>query len=386
MEALIVSNDERTISYLSAELNAKQIDVLIAASNETALDLVKMRKPWVVFADILGKGIDAVSLLRALEKDRPEISVVGISRRYDAEEAISLLRRGIRDYLAMPLQGQQKLIHKAIHRAVIRARGIVSYMSEHDLLAQQKASISKELLQLQEDQEAGRFVQLKLFPKNPLQLSSFEFSHRIFPSLYLSGDFIDYYPLDENRSFFYFADVSGHGASSAFITMMLKTVSHRWVIDMKKQKVEISPASFINHINKEMMKVQLGKHMTLFCGVLDDQKNTLCYSVAAHYPKPRVRNGGQMFSLEESALPVGVFKDAEFKDYQLEVKEDFAMFLFSDGVMEVLEQEDLAAKEQMLYECIDKSNADISYICDDFNLDDTNALPDDISILLIKRL
>src|SRR5690606_20661739 len=125
-----------------------------------------------------------------------------------ADEAIALLRRGIRDYLAMPLQGQQKLIHKAIHRAVIRARGIVSYMSEHDLLAQQKASISKELLQLQEDQEAGRFVQLKLFPKNPLQLASFEFSHRIFPSLYLSGDFIDYYPLDENRSFFYFADVS----------------------------------------------------------------------------------------------------------------------------------------------------------------------------------
>ncbi len=386
MEALIVSNDERTISYLSAELNAKQIDVLIAATNETALELVKMRKPWVVFADILGKGIDALSLLRALEKDRPEISVVGISQAYNADEAITLLRRGIRDYLAVPLQGQQKLVHKAIHRAVIRARGIVSYMSEHDLLAQQKDSISQELLQLQEDQEAGRFVQLKLFPKNPLQITSFEFSHRIFPSLYLSGDFIDYYPLDENRSFFYFADVSGHGASSAFITMMLKTLSHRWVIDMKKQKVDISPAAFIAHINKEMMKVQLGKHMTLFCGVLDDKENRLCYSVAAHYPKPRVRNAGRMFSLEESALPVGVFKDAEFSDYFLQLKDDFAMFLFSDGIMEVVEQEDLAAKEQMLYECIDKSKADIALICEDFRLDDMNALPDDISILLVKRL
>lgn len=386
MEALIVSNDERIISYLSAELNDKQVNVLIAANNKTALDLVRMRKPWVIFSEISGKDVDAVSILRTIEKERPEISVVGIARKYDAEEAITLMRRGVRDYLAMPLNGQQRLIHKAMHRAVIRAKGIVSYMSEHDLLAQQKDSISQELMQLQEDQEAGRFVQLKLFPKNPLQLASFEFSHRIFPSLYLSGDFIDYYPLDEYRSFFYFADVSGHGASSAFITMMLKTVSHRWVLDMKKQKTLISPAAFLSHINKEMMKVQLGKHMTLFCGVLDDQENRLCYSLAAHYPKPRVRNGGKMFSLEEHALPVGVFQDAEYVDYKLGLQDDFAMFLFSDGIMEAFDHEDLSTKEQMLYECIDQSEADIERICENFKLDEMHALPDDISILLVKRV
>ena len=37
----------------------------------------------------------------------------------------------------------------------------------------------------------------------------------------------EYFRLDDHKMAFYFADVAGHGASSAFVTVLLKT----WVTD-----------------------------------------------------------------------------------------------------------------------------------------------------------
>ena len=65
-------------------------------------------------------------------------------------------------------------------------------------------------------------VQMKMLPENDQVIEGIYFEHLIKPSLYLSGDFLDYFKLDNDRVLFYFADVSGHGASSAFVTVLLK--------------------------------------------------------------------------------------------------------------------------------------------------------------------
>lgn len=50
-------------------------------------------------------------------------------------------------------------------------------------------------------------------------------------SLYLSGDFIDHIRLDDDRVLFYLADVSGHGASSAFCRCCSKTLLTVWLVN-----------------------------------------------------------------------------------------------------------------------------------------------------------
>ena len=42
-------------------------------------------------------------------------------------------------------------------------------------------------------------------------------------SAFLSGDFVDYFAIDHEHCGFYMADVSGHGVSSAFVTVLLKS-------------------------------------------------------------------------------------------------------------------------------------------------------------------
>jgi serine phosphatase RsbU (regulator of sigma subunit) len=44
----------------------------------------------------------------------------------------------------------------------------------------------------------------------------------------LSGDFVDYFPIDDRHFAFYLADVSGHGAASAFLAVMLKTLMDQY--------------------------------------------------------------------------------------------------------------------------------------------------------------
>src|SRR5690606_40550624 len=74
---------------------------------------------------------------------------------------------------------------------------------------------------------AGRHIQLKLFPERGREIDGLQFDHLIKPSLYLSGDFLDYFQIDERNVVFYLADVSGHGASSAFVTVLLKNLTNR---------------------------------------------------------------------------------------------------------------------------------------------------------------
>lgn len=71
------------------------------------------------------------------------------------------------------------------------------------------------------DQLAGRQVQQDILPREPLNCRGYRVSHSIVPSLYLSGDFVGYNSAFDRYILFYFGDVSGHGASSAFITVML---------------------------------------------------------------------------------------------------------------------------------------------------------------------
>ncbi len=388
MDILIVSGDEKAVTSLSSLLADTQLELGLASNNTLALELIERKRPWLVFSDIDGDDIDILALLKPLEKSNHEISLIALADSFDAEQAISLMRRGLRDYFAQPFVDQQRLIEKAIFRAKQRAKGILEYMSEHDSFEQERDDVSRRLNQLREDQEAGRYVQMKLLPKTPLRLGSFEFSHRIYPSLYLSGDFMDYFALDEYQHFFYFADVSGHGSSSAFVTTLLKTISHRWVI-FNRDESAFSPSSYIEYINKEMLNMNLGKHMTLFCGVIDEREMTLTYSVAAHFPKPYLKNGGGMSVLQESALPVGVFEQASYPENQINLSKDSVLYLFSDGILETMEAESLDLKEAKLFEVLEQIDGDIEGVCGAFDLEESEGereLVDDIGMLIVRHV
>ncbi|NIV97684.1 SpoIIE family protein phosphatase, partial [Candidatus Saccharibacteria bacterium] len=92
------------------------------------------------------------------------------------------------------------------------------------------------LLRLREDEEAGRRLQFQLLPRDNQSFGDYQFSRKLWTSLYLSGDFVDYFYIDEDHLGFYIADVSGHGVPSAFVTVLLKSYMNRYLELFRQQK------------------------------------------------------------------------------------------------------------------------------------------------------
>lgn len=59
-----------------------------------------------------------------------------------------------------------------------------------------------------------------MLPDKELNVGGLLARYLLIPSLYLSGDFVDVVSIDADKTMFYLADVSGHGASSALVTVL----------------------------------------------------------------------------------------------------------------------------------------------------------------------
>ena len=204
---------------------------------------------------------------------------------------------------------------------------------------------------LQQDQQAGRQMQMRLLPKSPRTFGPYTFRHRIYPSLYLSGDSVEYTLVGEDQVTFYIADVAGHGASSAFVTALLKNFTAHLRSDYRNHGRDniVRPRRFLEKVSHDMLRTGIGKHMTMCIGVLDTTRNTLRYSVAGHLPLPVLMcpNEKPRF-LACRGMPAGLFENPVFEEHEIQLPDTFTLMMFSDGVLEILPDSELMAKEQSL--------------------------------------
>ena len=202
--------------------------------------------------------------------------------------------------------------------------------------------------ELQEDQRAGQSIQLGMLPKQNKVMAGYRFSRWVQPSLILSGDFIDYFPLQDRYLACFLADVAGHGASSALLTVMLKNIS--WRLQQKFGLPSFnSPGDLLAWINETLIGQGIEKHVAMFLGIIDIHDNTLHYSMAAQYP-PALLCGpnGHTQLLQQQAKPLGLFSDARYASEQLPFPAGSTLLVFSDGVMDCLPADQFADKEAAL--------------------------------------
>jgi sigma-B regulation protein RsbU (phosphoserine phosphatase) len=206
-------------------------------------------------------------------------------------------------------------------------------------------------------------------------------------SLYLSGDFIDYIRLGEHRVLFYLADVSGHGASSAFLSVLLKNITNRLTREYLESDANgvISPATVVAQINSELLDFDIDKHMTVFMGMLDRSNHMLTYCVGGHLPMPLLSQNDEVHYLSGlgSGLPVGLFDDAQYIDLTQQLEANFKLLLSSDGIFEILPSDQIADKEEQLRNVLQQCGSRLQKLVDALNINSLDAVPDDIAMLSI---
>ena len=246
------------------------------------------------------------------------------------------------------------------------------------------AQLSEHLKDLQKDQRAGRHVQMGMLPPTPMEIDGVRLSHTVFPSLFLSGDFIDYFRITDKHFIFYVADVSGHGASSAFVTVLLKNISRRLRREYKVKMLN-HPELILDWLNQEILEDKLDKHVTLFLGVVNTSRRRLAFANAGHFPCPVLATPDGAEFLEVKGKPLGLFPNPVYESATVDLPESFILGAFSDGVLEVMDGQDLAAKEARLKDAVAGSNGRLRNLCAALHLEDDMEAPDDVACLLVTQ-
>lgn len=234
--------------------------------------------------------------------------------------------------------------------------------------------------ELERDQRAGQHIQMGMLPPNPMGIGHYKLQHRVVPSLLLSGDFVDYFQISERYFACYVADVAGHGASSAFVTVLLKNFSRRLRREYKTSMLS-NPGEILAWINAELIDHGIDKHVAMFFGIFDTQTQQLRYANAAHFPPALVVVDGSAQSLEQKAKPLGLFPEIAYASESVSFPPGARLVVFSDGVLDLLDSDTVQNKEQYLQDSICSAQT-----MDELwsHLREENVGSDDVSCLLVE--
>ena len=211
-----------------------------------------------------------------------------------------------------------------------------------DALAADTASIldnarlvirERERQRLEQEINIARDIQQALLPKNFPDHPHFAVAGCNYPCLAVGGDYFDVFPLDNNRTAFLLADVSGKGLGAAIVTTMLQGA-------LSGMALGTDPARVINHVNRFLCDhAEVGRYATMFFGILDDDGHL--EFINAGHPSPfLIRKGVAEEPFVEGSYPVGLVPEAEYSVARLKLEPGDTVVLFSDGVTEAMDPDE----------------------------------------------
>lgn len=385
---LVIDHDESVHHTIVAMLQESNFGVHLETTSQGGLHWFIANQPDLVLVDLTMPDIDGINLMLALKEHDNSTSVIVTSAVGSARDVVEALRKGATDYLIKPIENIDFLTH-TIKRALISRdlrRENERYKQE---LERANAELREYVRILECDQQAARQVQRNLLPSTPAKVAGITLEHKVIPSLYLSGDFVDYGGIQNRYVAFYLTDVSGHGASSAFVTIWLKPLVRRMFKECQTREEEISllsdPSLLVQYVNKELIHSHFGCHLTCFVGVFDTQERVLSYVTAGHLPLPILVEQGRARYLTGKGKPVGIFNDNKWQVFKEYIEEGFSLVVFSDGILDTLPAEGLLEQEAYLLEQMQGLEGGMASILARLSLNSERAGPDDIAILSLEQ-
>ena len=208
-------------------------------------------------------------------------------------------------------------------------RHVLQALSSSAALAILNARMAEELVEqekLRRELELAAEIQRGLLPER--QPSPFPVCGVNFPARGVSGDFYNFFPLEDGRIGFAIGDVSGKGMNAALL--MAKTSS----LYRSLGRETTNPGHLLAKVNEEICETATkGMFVTMVGGVYDCKKDRLVLANAGHEPPLYRDRNGTFRNFEADAPPLGIAPGTEFSEIELPL-EGGALYIFTDGVTE----------------------------------------------------
>jgi sigma-B regulation protein RsbU (phosphoserine phosphatase) len=170
----------------------------------------------------------------------------------------------------------------------------------------------------------------------------------------VGGDLYDFFVIDGNKFCFAIGDVSGKGVPASLYMAVTRTLV-RSISDR-----ETSPSGIVSSLNRSLsLNNESSMFVTFFLGVLDLFTGVVTYCNAGHNPPVIIRADGETVMLNNTtSIPAGLFEDAAYGELSLKLESGDKIFLYTDGVSEAEDVENVLFGENNLMKILRENATD----------------------------
>ncbi len=219
------------------------------------------------------------------------------------------------------------------------------------LAEKQAIQRTREMERIESELNVAREIQMgivpKVFPPFP-EHDEFDIFADLIPAKAVGGDLYDFFFIDEDHLCFTLGDVADKGVPAALFMVITRT--------LVKNSAQFcpSPADMMGKINRILcVDNPKGMFVTLIIGILNVRTGEVLYASGGHNRPILIRHGGRVYYKEDLSGPiVGVVPEASYKEISVTLGADDAIFLYTDGVTEAMnEKGELFTDARLLEEC-----------------------------------
>ena len=260
-------------------------------------------------------------------------------------------------------------------------------MGGQAIISIENARLFKESLErqrLQEELNIAREIQQGLLTSDFNIGSEWKVHGKNVASLEVGGDYFDVINLEDGRVALVIADVSGKGAGASLLMSNVQA-SLRALIN-----IESDLGLLVRRINEILYEnTTADKFVTFFVAVLDPISRKLTYCNAGHNPPLRFSETGEVTTLEEGGLIIGMMPGVEYETETIDIVKGDKIVMYTDGITEAEDKEEVEYGEERLINHI-KRNLQLSpeellsSIVDDVNNHAVDlSSQDDVTLLIL---
>jgi serine phosphatase RsbU (regulator of sigma subunit) len=309
---IVIDDNENDLSVTKRLLDRRGYDAIPAPSGEEGLRLAHQLLPDAIIVDYRMPGMDGFEVTRRIKAD-PElqtIPVLMLTGSDSPQHVVEGLGAGAEDFVT---KGSD------IEIVVARLRALLRMKAYQDQLRRMNQQMTRDL-------QIARRVQEALVPQRAFTSPRIEIRSAYIPSEVLSGDFYDYFTVDDFM-YLFVADVSGHGLPAAILVSLLKSYIHTEAANDR------SLSEFMERLNDFLFSVSLPTQFATAALFRIDAARELIYSNAAHPPfLLHQRQTGKTIVMEQPSNLLGAMPNMPFEEHSIAVAPGDTLFVYTDGL------------------------------------------------------
>ena len=188
---------------------------------------------------------------------------------------------------------------------------------------------------LEYELDLAREIQKKLLPDKPPEFEGIEIASFFQPHESVSGDYFDFFSLNNDRIGIIAADVSGHGPSAALVMTLIKGIAHTIIAE------DESPGSALGKINKICSRIiPPDMFVTMLYCVIDPNTKKVILANAGHNPLLYFDHKKMEHRLvEATGCALNLLPEVSYEEISFNPAVGDILFLYTDGLTEATNEQ-----------------------------------------------